>query len=241
MALESVEFLQGLFSLIFVIISTIVGIKILLKYYIYRQNELVFVGFCWIGMAIPWLPDGITLIMIIFFNHPLNEIIYFIIVIAFIPAFLLFWLIAITNFLYKLKQKLILIIYITISVIFEIIFFYLLLKDTSLIGTFLGSFQVEYTLFIQIYLLTAICIFSISGILFSRESLKSDNPEIKLKGKLLLAAIILFTIGAAIDAAAPLIAITVVLTRSILIMSAITFYCGFILPSWMRKFFLEEE
>ena len=51
MALEQIEILNGIFSLIFVVISTYIGIRIASKYLKYKQNELILVGFTWILMC----------------------------------------------------------------------------------------------------------------------------------------------------------------------------------------------
>jgi hypothetical protein len=69
---------------------------------------------------------------------------------------------------------------------------------------------------------------------------------VKLKGKLLRAAFITFTVAAILDSLLgtifedptdPLLAIMVVFTRILLIISAIEFYGGFILPRWMDAIF----
>ncbi|MFX0073637.1 MAG: hypothetical protein ACFFAO_21375, partial [Candidatus Hermodarchaeota archaeon] len=55
------------------------------------------------------------------------------------------------------------------------------------------------------------------------------------KGKLLLIAVISFCIGGFLDASMPTTALTLILFRLLLISSAIEFYWGFILPSWMKN------
>jgi hypothetical protein len=72
----------------------------------------------------------------------------------------------------------------------------------------------------------------ISGILIARQSIRSEKPEIKLKGKFLLIAFILFVIGAFADAVLLLTVITLPIIRIILISSSVLFYFGFILPKF---------
>ena len=79
----------------------------------------------------------------------------------------------------------------------------------------------------------------IPGILIARESLKSDDKEIKLKGRFLLAAFISWTIGAIMDAALQPNIITLTIARLILISSALEFYTGFLLPEKVKKIFLK--
>jgi hypothetical protein len=85
-----------------------------------------------------------------------------------------------------------------------------------------------------------------TGLKFAQNSLKSEDRDVKLKGKLLRAAFITFTIAALLDAllgmifadpADPFLALMVVITRVLLIISALEFYGGFILPKWMRVIF----
>ena len=101
--------------------------------------------------------------------------------------------------------------------------------------------KIKDTLYFQIFFIFILISFVFTGIIIAMISMRAENLEIKLKGKLLLLAFILFAIGAALDAVGPLIPLTVVLTRIILILSAIAFYSGFILPNWMKKLFLKEE
>lgn len=237
--LDLLEAFQGSFSLIFAIISIFVGLRILFKYFKYKRRELILVGISWIGIASPWIPDSINFIMILGFSSILTEEAYLIIGNVFMPFFIICWLIVITDFLYKVRQKLILILCLIWTVIFEIIFFTLLFIDSTLVGKFLGPFHVEFGDFITFTLLFTIVILLISGLLFARESLKSEDKEIKLKGKFLIVAFLSFTIGAILDSSISLIPITVVITRLILISSSIEFYIGFILPKWVKKFLIK--
>jgi hypothetical protein len=175
--------------------------------------------------------------MIIFLNSNLWPEISFIIGYATLPFVVLCWLMAFTNLYYEEKQKIALIIFIIPFSILEIFFFYFLFTDSTLIGTFVGPFQIRWALFMEIYLFCLILLVIITGLLFTQQSLKSDNPGVKIKGKFLLAAFISFTTAAIIESLFHLDPITVVITRSILISSAIEFYIGFIFPKWIRDFF----
>jgi hypothetical protein len=251
LVLEIVDFLQGLFSLLFVLISLILGFTILSKYFKYRSKLYVLVGLSWIGVANPWFPDSISFIMNLFFQKSLQVELYFIIGNAFIPLALLTWLIAYTNMLGKKRQKLIISLTLIFSIAFEIVFFYLLTTNIDLIGTINPSrpFTVDFDIFITIYLLVVIAVMLITGIKFAQKSVKSAEKDIRLKGKLLRAAFITFTIAAIFDSLLgaifpdptdPILAIMVVATRILLIISAFEFYGGFILPRWMHSLFTKK-
>ena len=248
MALELVDFLQGLFSLLFVLISLILGFKILSKYFKYRSNLYILVGLSWIGVANPWFPDSISFIMNLVLQESLPVELYFIIGNAFIPLALLTWLIAYTNMISKKRQKLVISITIILSIVFEIVFFYLLITDIDQIGIINPArpFTVDFGIFITIYLLVVIVIMFITGIIFAQRSVKSSDKDIKLKGKLLRAAFITFTVAAILDSLLgaifedptdPILSIMVVATRVLLIIAAFEFYGGFILPKWMHSLF----
>ncbi len=248
MALELVDLLQGSFSLIFVLISLYLGFSILFKYFKYKSRLYILVGISWIGVANPWFPDSISFLMNIIFQESLAIEWYFIIGNAFIPLALLAWLIAYTDMNNKSKQKFAVILTVVLSILFEAVFFILLFTDINQIGVInpLRPFTVEFGLFITIYLLLVIFIMAGTGLKFAQNSLKSEDRDAKLKGKLLRAAFITFTIAAIMDAslgmifadpADPILAIMVVITRVLLIISAIEFYGGFTLPKWMSAIF----
>ncbi|MFX1444054.1 MAG: hypothetical protein ACFFHV_11610 [Promethearchaeota archaeon] len=227
-----IEILQGSFSLAYVIISVIIGVKIILKYFEHKTTQLLLVGTTWIGLSTPWWPDSINLILVLTTNSVLSAEANFIIGTSTMPFFLLVWLKAFTNLVYTEKQKIILIIFFIIGIIFEIIFFYFLFTQPNLIGTFKTPFQVVYGLYIEVLLVIFLLVVLITGILFGKQSLRSDNPEVKLKGKFLIIAFILFTIGAFLDSIVPELFI---LARIVLDISALLFYFGFMLPDWLKE------
>ena len=88
-----------------------------------------------------------------------------------------------------------------------------------------------------------------TGFKFARKSIKSENKEVRLKGKLLQFAFIAFTIAALLEKTARsilvgtvfpdptilLLSVILVIVRVLLISSAIAFYGGFLLPRWMKE------
>ncbi len=241
MVLSVIEFMQGFFSLLFVVISVLVGLRLIFKYFEVKKRVFLLVGLAWIGFSNPWIPDSINFVLILSFNITLNEVAYLIIGNVFLPFFLIVWLIAFTDLLYKDRQKQILLISVILTVIFEISFFALLAVNVNLIGKSLGPFHYEFSPFIEVYLIICILVVLITGLLFSRESFRSSIPELRLKGILLMIAFVSFAIGSILDSTIPLTAITVLITRIILISGAVEFYGGLILPNWMKKLFLKGK
>ena len=240
MELELVEILQGSFSLIFVVISILIGIRLIMKYFEKKNREFFLVGITWIGISIPWMHGAISFILILLFNTSLSVEIRFIIGNVFIPIIVVIWLIAFTDLFYQEKQKLILLLFSVIAIIYEVIFFILLFTDTSLIGTFVGPFQVRYTLFIRITMSFYAGLALVTGVIFAVKTIKAGtSPEMILRGKFLLLAFPSFALGSILDVLVPLTPFTVVITRLILISSAIEFYLGFSLPKIVKKLFIK--
>lgn len=252
MTLEIVDYLQGSFSLIFVIISLIIGFTILVKYFEYKNRLLILVGISWLGISFPWIPDSVSFLMNLIVQYSLPVEWYFIIGNVFLPIALLAWLIAYTDMIRKKAQKKVIIITLILAIIFEISFFALLFLDINLIGIInpIRPFTVDFGIFITVYLLIIIVVMLATGVIFAQKSVKSDDREIRLKGKLLRAAFITFSVAAVLDSmlgtifedpSDPLLAIFVVVVRILLIFSAIEFYGGFLLPRWMKEIFMKKE
>ena len=242
--LNPYDIMNGTFSLIFIIISVAVGIRITLSYKKQKDSLYLIVGICWILMTESWYPSAISFLIALFtggdglLNHP--EI-YFIIGNVLVPLNQSLWLLAITNIFYKEKQKIVLISYVIFGIIFEIIFFYLIIFNSSAIGVLESPVDVDYHEFLTIWIIINLIIWIVPGIIFARASIKSDNPEHKLKGWLLILAFLLFGIGGILDSITFNYWWILPITRMILITSAICYLGGFVLPDWMKKLFLRKK
>ena len=73
-----------------------------------------------------------------------------------------------------------------LSIIFEIVFFTRFFIDMDLIGVINLSrpFTVEFGIFITVYLIIVILAMLITGIIFAQKSIKLEDREVILKGKL---------------------------------------------------------
>jgi hypothetical protein len=241
MSLSPLDTVNGVFSLIFVAISLLVGVIILTRYFKYKERIYLLVGMTWILISEPWWSSSLSFLVALSNGVGLPDQIYFLIGNTLVPLAIILWLLAFTVFLYTEKRKLILMIFAIIGASFEILFFIFLYLDPSLIGELNGPVDVNYNSFIMVYLIIFILIVVISGFLFANLSLKSKDPEVKLKGKLLIIAYITFSVGAILDSAIPLHPVTIIITRLILIVSAFCWYGGFLLPKWMKKFILRKK
>lgn len=241
MSLSPIDTLNGIFSLIFVAISLFVGFVILSRYFKYKERIYLMVGATWILISEPWWPSSVSFLVALSNGVGIPPQAYFLIGNILVPLAIVFWLLAFTEFLYSEKRKLILSIFAIIGVVFEILFFSFLFLNPDLIGDLSGPVNVNYKSFIMVFLIIFLLIIVITGFLFANLSLKSKDPEVKLKGKLLIIAYISFSVGALLDSSVPFNEATIIIIRLILILSAICWYGGFILPKWMKKFLLKNR
>lgn len=240
MALEPLDILNGTFSLIFVIVSLIVGIIIASKYFQFKNRTLLLVGITWIGLITPWLPSTVAFLTYLITNSGISPAIYFTIGNIASPLILVIWILAFTDLKFKSKQKLIVAIYAIIGIVYEIYLVYFLIVDPNVIGEITGIFDVTYRGVVLIFALFIVITVLITGVLFGLESLRSKDAAVNLKGKFLIVAFISWSIGAMMDAALPLNIVTLTIARIILISSAIEFYIGFILPRFIKELFIKE-
>jgi hypothetical protein len=153
------------------------------------------------------------------------------------------WLIAFTDMVTTKYRTPIIVLPTTITTLYEIYLVFNVIVNVSVIGEFSEAslFDVTYKGISQFYLVFIVLLILSTGILFALQSLKADKPEIQLKGKLLLSAWILWAAGAIFDSAIPLFIPTLLMTRIILISSSFLFYLGFLLPNFVKEWFIEKQ
>lgn len=239
MVLSPIDFLNGLFSLIFVSVTITIGLIIASKYFKIKKRVFLLVGLGWAMMCNPWWPSTISFLCVLFTGKGLEPVIYLFIGNVVMILALVLYLTGITDMIYKQKQKIIIGIVIVLGIIYNIYFYYSLITDPSQIGVLEGYFDVTYVRFVSIYLFCYMITAVVFTILLARQSRKSDQPDIRLKGTLLIIAITLYFIGAVFDALIVLTEITLIIIRSILISSSILFYLGFLMPDFVKKRFVK--
>ncbi len=235
------EFTNGFLALLFIIVSWIIGIKLLLKYRAFKQKSFIYAGIAWIALSSPWTSNGTEFISVLLRGTPLTETQYLFLSYFWIPIALIFWLIIYLNLKYPSKQKIITFIIILQGIIYEIIFIYYVITDVSVIGSKVGLFNDELNLPFLLYVLIVLIIGVLAGISFGLESLKSSDPEIRLKGKFIIIAWISFFIAGIFDAGLfSLGTALIVIIRLVLMLSAVEFYLSFFLPNFIKKRLLKE-
>ena len=236
----NLEILQGLLSLIFCIISIMVGIKMILKYVEHKNRTLLWAGISWILIISPYFPDAINLILILTMGIQLNLYIYFLIGAGgLLPFATICWIYTMVELLWEKEKRLIMSLCIIGELIFFGCFLTFLFIDLSLIGTQITPFYAEWSIIIAIYLIITIILFDISGFFFIKKSLKAESKEVTLKARFLAFGLVIFTIGVMMDTIGGLTEVTLVIARIFVIIGCFSFYIGFILPQFIKNIFLE--
>jgi hypothetical protein len=240
MALEPYEIVNGVTSLIFVIITITIGLTIALKYFQHKNVNLIYVGLALVILCEPWWPQAIAFVLHLITTQGLPPVTHFFIGYFFMPFGMIAWFIALTNLMYKNKRKQILIIISIIQALFIILFIVFMVLDLSLLMVLQGI-DVDYGPILLAYIVPHLFIIVITGCLFGRESLRSDSPEIRLKGKFLIVAFISYIVGGFFSIATPTFIPFVILGRIISITSAFEVYCGFLMPEKVKNLFIKDK
>ena len=202
-------------------------------------------GVTWILFSELWWSSSLSFMIVLFTGASLTPQIYFLIGNLLVPIGLFAWMYAFTDLVWEDKQKLILIIVSIGGVFYEILFFYFLFTNPHIIGVMRGPIDAEYKSFVLFFLLFGLILFVITGLIFAHQSIKSGNPEFKLRAKFLIMAFISFFIGASLDGLKPiffnanLLDYIYVINRIVLIFSAIAFFLGYYLPKWIKNRYLD--
>lgn len=236
--LSELEFLQGLFALIFVTISVVIGIRILLKYFSLKQPEYITIGLTWIFMGSAWARACVNFVFFLIFG--VSSGLGIAIDVIFLPVALMCWIYSFSHLIYPDSEKKIVLAFGAICIPVEIITIIFLIIQPELIATAPTPFNNEFTLFFMIFLIFILLSTLITGVIFAVKSMAYDDKRIQWRGRFLLIAFISFVISALIDAIFPITALTLVLARVLLISSAIEYYIGFHMPERIAKLLIKE-
>lgn len=235
--LTTLEFINGLFSLLVIVVGAIIGLIIALKYFKFKRKLYLYWGITYIGFYCAWWGSGISFISVLITGQPLSPVMYIAIGNLLIPLLIILWMLGFTEMIYQDKRKILVLIYLIVLTICEILVIYYLLTDYTQLGTKTGLFDIKYERIVVIYLMFINFSITIPGLLFARQSLKSDDREVRFKGKALIIAFLTYPICGFIDAGLELDAVGVIIIRSLLMFGAIMFYIGFFVPLFIKKIF----
>ncbi len=238
MSLTPLDILNGILGLFVVIVSLILGLIVLSKYFKNRNKNFILLGINLIFIASGWYGTS-TSFVVALINNSDGLALEMILLLNFIPLpiGLLCWSGFYTNILLKEKQKLFLLIITLITIFFYVVFLFVVFTDVSQAAIKISPVDTTAggNRFLSIYIIIFIIILLFTGIHFSLRTMKYDDVEMKTKGKFLLFAFPTFAIGGLLDSTFPSYEVTLILFRLLLISSIIGFYIGYLLPNWVKK------
>ena len=225
--LSQTEILQGSFSLIFVILSLVIGILFIVRYISNKQIEFVTIGLTWVFLSSGWWGSAFSFLAILLFKTPLTLFQYLFISNVFLPLVLIVWIYSFCHTIYPSLEKMGLIITLLVVIPFEILLIILLFTNPQSIGRFEGIFDVVSSPFLQTFEIVLIITMLITGLMFSIKSMKVDDSSIKWRGRLLFIAFVLLAIAGLSDSLIIGGPFFLVIMRFVLISSAIVYYLAF--------------
>lgn len=236
MSLTQTDFIFGLLSFLTVLTCFIVGIIIASRYIKHKEKTFLFIGIGICGFYIPWWPSGFAFLYALFTDGAkISPPLYFLIGNALIPLFIVFWTYGISLLTNPQRKWLIPGIYAIITIAMDIYLFYFLLTDYSVLGTVSGYFDAQYNTLLSLYLIFINLSVILTGSVFVRNSLRSNDKKIQMKGKFLIIAFLCYFFGGVFDAGATISPFIIIISRIILISGAICFYIGFLMPKFIGK------
>ncbi len=233
--LNQFEIMNGTVMIIIVILYWYIALKLFLKYNSLEDKNLLYLAIIFIFQSLTWLAPTVLFLSIILTGSLISFELYLLIGHA-LPFAVFFWIIVITELMFKDKQKLILTIIGIYYAALVVIFFYLFFTDISLLGELRGFLGFQQGPFLIIRNLSSMIISIVSVILFYRESHKSDNAQIRLRGTLFLTAIIFVVLGAFLH----IITGIAVLALIFFLLASICYYTALLTPEWMKKRLIKE-
>ncbi|MFW9901943.1 MAG: hypothetical protein ACFFDY_11785 [Candidatus Thorarchaeota archaeon] len=232
--LTDVEILQGSLSLLYVIICIIVGLKITFKYFEYKRKELLTLGITLILYGSPYYASGFSFVNYVLFDFPFDARLYLFLNLVFLPFGLITWFYSYFHLVSPRLKKKFLIPFSPILILLDIFIIILLIFDPAIIGTMAGTFDGNYTIFTLSFLIFLLGLVITISIMYFLHCQRSEDFEIKWRGRFLLIGMITFSLGIILDIT-PTNPIMIVLARLLLIMFAIEWYIGWLMPKSIAK------
>ena len=238
--LTQFEIIQGFVGLINITITTIVGIKILSKYFTHKKVELLSVGLMMIFVTSAWWGSLSAFLLYVLFDYEISDITYIFISYGLVSITSIFWFYSFGYLVYPKSKWKIVGVWLTISIIYTIFFMYLLFTNLSLLAIRVTRFDSETKTIVSGYVLLSLMLSLITQYIFFRRSKASKDKTIKWKGRFIFVGFLIFLIGAILDSVFQLTPITLFLTRILLVISSIVSYIGWTMPDRVANWLVKE-
>ena len=231
---------NGITSIIYVFAVLFIGCLLIAKYIRYKDKKLLIIGLNIILLPAAYIASSVVYILALGEIYT-EDIIYSFAMQAPRLLNLFLWVYIFSELHYKEKQKQIMIFVIVYLVIWEAIYLLLSTLDLSLfISEREGLIEQTYRLPMSLLVGSQLVIFIITFSIFVKITLKSINPEIRLRGKLTLIFLLCYTIGTLMASFIPIAFISLP-AKLILILGAIFLYLAFSMPQGLKKRLIKPQ
>jgi len=227
----------GIIITIVMILQLLLAAILMVKYSSTKDKRVLyfslFIGFS----SISFITISANFINILLTGEAINAFLFLLVAFGIGPVSILFWMILITDLMYQNKRKIILGIFLIYFIIFRVWFFYLLIFDIESLAWDIWPGRLKVGPYLQIMMITQLILIIITSILFFRESHRSDNKEVRLKGTLFLLGMLVL-VGSML-----LYSITLnpVFILILIIPALIILYNALTMPEFVKRKLLKER
>ena len=239
--ISDLEIISGLSGIVGVLFTYILGALMIGKYLRYKERSLLLMGIIMILISQPWMPFGISVILILTTGEYLPLRLHILIGHSLQPLGILLWMTAMSKLLWEKKQRLVIFIFAVFATIYETVVLYTIFIDPSIFVIEERPLDYRYLSLFLLCTIIALLVGIITSVLFFLQSQKSPQSEIRLKGTLFIISIFSYTTGAILDSVLLLSLLLLVIVRTLLLSSSVEIYMAFAMPKWVKKRILKEE
>ena len=236
--LELIDIINGILSITITIITLILALTMISKYYKYKVSNLFFIGISVFGLSARNWPRIATFISILITGNPINPELYFILGNGHSIG-LISWMIG-SIIMLEIKpksRKIILGAFILFEIVYLLIFYVSVFFNISLVGSYDPVYEDNPGPLITIHTYVMIILLIITVLKIFLGTQKANKKEIRLKGQFILIGMLLFLISGLIYAYLELELIYAIL----LLIGVFFLYIGLTMPNWIKKVLLKSE
>jgi len=213
----------------------LIGIKIALKYFNTKHKSFLFIGIAIFGTYFHYIPVVVNVIYTFWTSELLPVEFNLLVGFSLIPIIQILLYLGFSEMIFKKNRKIMIFLITCWGIIFSIILFYFTLTDASVLASVINPVKMKFEIIFIILTFLALIFFIIPFFIFSIDALRSNDPEVKLKGKFLIIGAILYPMGSIFDIVSEDIILFVLIARIMGIISSIAIYLGMILPERIKK------
>lgn len=235
--LTQYEMTTGIIIMIVLILQLLLAVMLFVKYISTKDKRIIYFALFMTFGAFSFMAISINFVVILVTGNSIDLLLYLLIAFGIAPISILFWMILITELMYQDKKKIILGLFLIYWIAFRIAFFYILFTDMDSLVTnyWIGGLQVG--IFLRVTMATQLVLILVTSLLFFRESHKSENKEVRLKGILFLLGILILVFSMLMFS----ITLNSIFVLIFMIPAILFFWGSLAMPEWVKRNLIKES